>query len=109
MTAEELKKYVCENDRLYPKNWADYLDILEISAGHPCTPLVLGGSDASDEEKRNRLILQIDFASKNEKIFNKLKESIINLKENDWVYKSKLTNNQKILIFATINNYINNC
>ncbi len=37
MTAEELKKYVCENDRLYPKNWADYLDILEISAGHPCT------------------------------------------------------------------------
>ena len=51
MTLEELKKYVCDKGRLYPKNWADYLDILEISAGHPCTPLVLGGSDASDEEK----------------------------------------------------------
>ena len=89
MTSEELKKYVCENDRLFPINWADYLDILEISAGHPCTPLVLGGSDASDEEKRSRLLLQIEFASKNERIFNKLKENILSLKETDWVYKSK--------------------
>ena len=89
MTAEELKKYVCENDRLFPINWADYLDILEISAGHPCTPLVLGGSDASDKEKRSRLLLQIEFASKNERIFNKLKENILSLKETDWVYKSK--------------------
>ena len=89
MKVEELKKYVCENDRLFPINWADYLDILEISAGHPCTPLVLGGSDASDEEKRNRLLLQIEFASKNERIFNKLKENILSLKETDWVYKSK--------------------
>ena len=93
MTSEELKKYVCENDRLFPINWTEYLDILEISAGHPCTPLVLGGSDASDEEKRNRLLLQIEFASKNERIFNKLKENILSLKETDWVYKSKLTNN----------------
>ena len=89
MTSEELKKYVCENDRLFPINWADYLDILEISAGHPCTPLVLGGSDASDEEKRSRLLLQIEFASKNERIFKKLKENILSLKETDWVYKSK--------------------
>ena len=89
MTSEELKKYVCENDRLFPINWADYLNILEISAGHPCTPLVLGGSDASDEEKRSRLLLQIEFASKNERIFNKLKENILSLKETDWVYKSK--------------------
>ena len=89
MKVEELKKYVCENDRLFPINWADYLDILEISAGHPCTPLVLGGSDASDEEKRNRLLLQIEFASKNERIFKKLKENILSLKETDWVYKSK--------------------
>ena len=89
MTSEELKKYVCENDRLFPINRTEYLDILEISAGHPCTPLVLGGSDASDEEKRNRLLLQIEFASKNERIFNKLKENILSLKETDWVYKSK--------------------
>ena len=89
MTSEELKKYVCENDRLFPINWTEYLDILEVSAGHPCTPLVLGGSDASDEEKRNRLLLQIEFASKNERIFNKLKENILSLKETDWVYKSK--------------------
>ena len=89
MRVEELKKYVCENNRLFPINWADYLDILEISAGHPCTPLVLGGSDASDEEKRSRLLLQIEFASKNERIFKKLKENILSLKETDWVYKSK--------------------
>ena len=89
MKVEELKKYVCENDRLFPINWADYLDILEISAGHPCTPLVLGGSDACDEEKRSRLLLQIEFASKNERIFKKLKENILSLKETDWVYKSK--------------------
>ena len=89
MKVEELKKYVCENDRLFPINWADYLDILEISVGHPCTPLVLGGSDASDEEKRSRLLLQIEFASKNERIFKKLKENILSLKETDWVYKSK--------------------
>ena len=38
-----------------------------------------------DEEKRNRLILQIDFASKNEKIFNKLKESIINQKTTGFI------------------------
>ena len=89
MRVEELKKYVCENNRLFPINWADYLDILEISAGHPCTPLVLGGSNASDEEKRSRLLLQIEFASKNERIFKKLKENILSLKETDWVYKSK--------------------
>jgi len=89
MKVEELKKYVCENDRLFPINWADYLDILEISAGHPCTPLVLGGSDASDEEKRSGLLLQIEFESKNERIFKKLKENILSLKETDWVYKSK--------------------
>jgi hypothetical protein len=89
MKVEELKRYVCENDRLFPINWADYLDILEISAGHPCTPLVLGGSNASDEEKRSRLLLQIEFASKNERIFKKLKENILSLKETDWVYKSK--------------------
>ena len=89
MKVEELKRYVCENDRLFPINWADYLDILEISVGHPCTPLVLGGSDASDEEKRSRLLLQIEFASKNERIFKKLKENILSLKETDWVYKSK--------------------
>ena len=87
MTLEELKKYVCDKGRLYPKNWSDYLEILEISAGHPCTPLVLGGSDATNEEKRKRLILQIEFASKNEGIFNKLKNNILNLKETDWVYE----------------------
>ena len=87
MTLEELKEYVCDKGRLYPKNWSDYLKILEIPAGHPCTPLVLGGSDATNEEKRKRLILQIEFASKNERIFNKLKNNILNLKETDWIYE----------------------
>ena len=29
MTLEELKKYVCDKGRLYPKNWSDYLEILK--------------------------------------------------------------------------------
>ena len=88
MTPEELKKYVCLNDRIYPKNWGDYLQILEIKAGHPCTPLILGGSDASDEEKKERLLLQIDFASNNKNIYEKLKNNILSLKESDWIHKS---------------------
>jgi len=43
----------------------------------------LGGSDATNEEKRKRLILKIKFALKNERIFNKLKNNILNLKETD--------------------------
>jgi len=48
-------------------------------------PLILG---ASDEEKRKRLLLQIDFASNNKDIYEKLKDNILSLKESDWVHKS---------------------
>ena len=89
MTPEELKKYVCLNDRIFPNNWGDYFKILEIRSGHPCTPLILGGSDASDEEKRERLLLQIDFASNNKNIYEKLKNNILSLKESDWVHKGE--------------------
>ena len=88
MTPEELKKYVCLNDRIFPNNWGDYLKILEIRVGHPCTPLILGGSVCSDEEKRERLLLQIDFASNNKNIYEKLKNNILSLKESDWIHKS---------------------
>ena len=89
MTPEELKKYVCLNDRIFPNNWGDYLKILEIRSGHPCTPLILGGSECSDEEKRERLLLQIDFASNNKNIYEKLKNNILSLKESDWVHKGE--------------------
>ena len=93
MSPDNLKKYVSSNKRLYPKNWAEYLDILEINAGHPCTPLVLGGSDATEKEKRKRLFLQIDYAYKNPKIYDKLKKNLLDLKETDWVYESIYSDN----------------
>ena len=93
MSPDDLKKYVSSNKRLYPKNWAKYLDILEINAGHPCTPLVLGGSDATDQEKRKRLFLQIDYAFKNPKIYDKLKKNLLDLEETDWVYESIYSDN----------------
>ena len=93
MSPDDLKKYVSSNKRLYPKNWSKYLDILEINAGHPCTPLVLGGSDATDQEKRKRLFLQIDYAYKNPKIYDKLKKNLLDLEEADWVYESIYSDN----------------
>ena len=90
MTVDELKKYVTSNKRICPMPlvWIKFLDILEIKEKMPphLIPLILNGWTASDLDKRNRLLAQIDYASKNKDCFEKLEKFILNIKDDDWLY-----------------------
>ena len=65
---------------------ADYgAEIIKIEPGHPCTPLILNGwVFSSDEEKQKRLVQQIEYASKDEKIYEELKNFILKLRDIQW-------------------------
>ena len=53
-----------------------FLDILEIKEKMPphLIPLILNGWFASDLEKRKRILVQIDYASKNKECLEKLEK-----------------------------------
>jgi hypothetical protein len=87
MTLEELKKYVTSNKRIcpMPPEWAKIGEIIKIKPGHPCTPLILNGwVFSSDQEKRERLIQQIEYAYKDKKKFYNLENFILKLKDIHW-------------------------
>ena len=87
MTLEELKKYVTSNKRIcpMPPEWAKIGEIIKIKPGHPCTPLILNGwVFSSDEDKQKRLVQQIEYASKDEKIYEELKNFILKLSDSQW-------------------------
>ena len=68
-----------------PPEWAKIGEIIKIKPGHPCTPLILNGwVFSSDEEKQKRLVQQIDYASKDEKIYEELKNFILKLSDSKW-------------------------
>ena len=91
MNKEDLIKYCLDNNRIcpMPQKWAEVGEIIKIKPGQPgyLTPLILGGWDSSDEEKRDKLKKQIDYASKDTEMFEKLKNFILSLKDDDWHYK----------------------
>ena len=90
MTVDELKKYVTSEKRICPMPliWNEFLDILNIKDTMPpnLIPLILNGWFASDLSKRNRLLAQIDYASKDEVMFKKLAEFVLEIKKKDWLY-----------------------
>ena len=90
MTVDELKKYVTSEKRICPMPliWNEFLDILNIKNTMPpnLIPLILNGWFASDLSKRNRLLAQIDYASKDEVMFKKLAEFVLEIKKKDWLY-----------------------
>ena len=90
MTADELKKYVTAEKRICPMPliWNEFLEILDIKDSMPpnLIPLILNGWFASDLSKRNRLLAQIDYASKNKDCFEKLEKFILNIDKKDWLY-----------------------
>lgn len=94
MKVEELKKYVTLNKRICPVPlvWNKFLKILELEKKIPASlmPLILNGwGMSSDLDKRNRILAQIDYASRNKEIFDKLEKLILSMKERDWYYGSE--------------------
>ena len=92
MNKEELIKYCKEENRIcpMPPEWAKIAEIIKIEPGHPCTPLILNGwVFSSDEEKQKRLVQQIEYASKDEKIYDELKNFILKLRDIQW-HKTKI-------------------
>ena len=68
-----------------PPEWAKIGEIIKIKPSHPCTPLILNGwAFSSDEEKQKRLVQQIEYASKDERIFEELKNFILKLSDSQW-------------------------
>lgn len=87
MNKEELIKYCKEENRICPMplEWAKIGKIIKIKSGHPCTPLILNGwVFSSDEEKQKRLVKQIEYASKDEQIYEELKNFILKLSDSEW-------------------------
>jgi len=89
MNKDNLIKYCSDNNRVCPVpiKWQEVVDILKIEVGDPLTPLILGGWESSDEEKKDRLNKQIEHAAKNEKVYDELRKFILGLKDNEWYYK----------------------
>lgn len=91
MDKEELIQYCSDKNRVcpIPVEWQKVLDILKIRPGNPgyLTPLILGGWDSTDEEKKERLIKQIEYASSNPEIYKTLENFLLNLKNHQWYYK----------------------
>ena len=87
MNKEELIEYCKEENRIcpMPPEWAKIGEIIKIKPGHPCTPLILNGwAFSSDEEKQKRLVQQIDYASKDVKVYEELKNFILKLSDSQW-------------------------
>ena len=89
-TKEDLINYCLDKNRIcpMPPKWAKIGEIIKIKPGHPCTPLILNGwVSSSDQDKKDRLAKQIEYASENVETFEKLKMFILNLKDDDWKYR----------------------
>ena len=87
MNKEELIKYCKEENRIcpMPPEWLKIGEIIKIKPGHPCTPLILNGWHfTDDEDKQKRLIQQIEYASKDKKIYEELKNFILKLRDTQW-------------------------
>ena len=88
MNKEELIKYCSDNNRVcpIPIKWQEVLDILKIGVGNPgyLTPLILGGWDSTDEEKRDRVNKQIEYAASNPEMYKKLENFLLGLKDDQW-------------------------
>jgi hypothetical protein len=90
ITLKQLKIYVKSNNRICPKplKWSRMYEIIQRNSASKILPnlmpLILGGWDASDDEKRNRLELQIDFSFKNSILFSRVSNYLLNLKDTDW-------------------------
>ena len=90
ITLEELKIYVKSNNRIcpIPIKWLRMYELIQrhsVGKIKPnLMPLILGGWEASDDEKRDRLESQIEFSFKNSVLFSRISNYLLNLKDNDW-------------------------
>jgi len=83
----DLKLFVLSNKRVHPNNWDEVNKIIN-NYSPEYISLILVGSSCSETEKINRLQAQIDYASKDKLMFEKLKKYLLNLKEDEWnLYK----------------------
>jgi len=76
----DLKLFVLSNKRVHPNNWDEVNKIIN-NYSPKYISLILGGSSCSEIEKINRLQVQIDYASENKPIYEKLKKYLLNLKD----------------------------
>ena len=89
-TKKDLINHCVDKNRICPMlpKLAVIGEIIKIKPGHPCTSLILNGwVSSSDQDKRDRLAKQFEYASEDVEIFEKLKMFILNLKEDAWKYR----------------------
>ena len=83
----DLKLHAISKKRIHPNNWVEVNKIIN-NYSPKYISLILGGSSCSETEKINRLQAQIDYASENKPIYEKLKKYLLNLKDHEWyLYK----------------------
>jgi hypothetical protein len=83
----DLKLHAISKKRIHPNNWVEVNKIIN-NYSPKYISLILGGSSCSETEKINRLQTQIDYASENKPIYEKLKKYLLNLKDHEWyLYK----------------------
>ena len=92
---EDIIKYCTDNNRAVPQNWCTVMTILEIQklprhCRGPYHSLVLAyHSEYSINQKIQRFHRQIAYGLFNSdtSIYNKLKDFLLNLKREEWLYK----------------------
>ena len=73
--------------RIHPNNWDEVNKIIN-NYSPEYISLILGGSSCSEITKINRLQAQINYASKDKVMYEKLKKYLLNLKDDEWyLYK----------------------
>jgi hypothetical protein len=83
----DLKLFVLSNKRVHPNNWDEVNKIIN-NYSPEYISLILGGSSCSEITKINRLQAQINYASKDKVMYEKLKKYLLNLKDDEWyLYK----------------------
>jgi hypothetical protein len=90
----DLKLHVISKKKIHPNNWDEVNKIIN-NYSPKYISLILGGSSCSETEKINRLQTQIDYASENKPIYEKLKKYLLNLKDDEWyLYKGEKPSNE---------------
>ena len=83
----DLKLLALSKKRIHPNNWDEVNKIIN-NYSPEYISLILGGSSCSEITKINRLQAQINYASKDKVMYEKLKKYLLNLKDDEWyLYK----------------------
>jgi hypothetical protein len=92
--ARALRQFVASEGRVHPKNWYGFYKLLLKTHPETPTPLILGGSIASDMAKRVQLLLQINHIADDKKVLDFADQFLRELKDSEWVHGSEPLSNR---------------